>query len=583
MVAKPIVDEDTLDIPIPEASNLVLDDYRRLTGPGLLWDNTGAIFDVLFQDFDPEDVIKSWQVQVHRVLDALNWGNQETIERRFDGGVTLALSAPMDQLYSAMFAGLTAWHFCAADLLGQTPGDFDAMVLDLKQVMIEEANPALIALIDAAAKHGIDILSDDEEVSIGHGIGSQVWPVTNLPAPQDVPWHRLHDIPVAMITGTNGKTTTTRLSAAIAKAGGKISGLTSTDFVRVGDDILDRGDYSGPGGGRMLLRDPRLEIAYLEVARGGLLQRGLPLRRARAALVGNVAADHLGQYGISTVEEMAEAKFAVHRTLAEDGVLVLNADDPYIVAEANHTLATVWWYSLDPVAPQISDALANGAPCAWLDNNHLMFHDGKKTSSLIHVNEIPITMGGAARYNILNALGAVCLSYALGLSSAAIITGLSGFGNNPQDNPGRCNEFRVNDARVFVDFAHNPHSISAVIEAMASIPAKRRFILLGHAGDRSDQDILDVTQCALSLQPDYVVAAEVPEYLRGRKLGEVTALIQTGCKEHGLRDDQVIVAQSPAQGVAEIMQRLLPEDLALLLVLSERDKVFEMLEQAGTT
>lgn len=257
--------EDALSIPIPSSEHLMLDDTRHLTGPGLLWERPGAVLDVFFDDIAPDALILVWQRNVRRVLDAVGWLDQSHIERQFDGGVNLAISAPMDQLYSAIFVAQTAWHFSAAELLGEEPSDFAPMIDDLKSVMQREVNPRLIALMYEANRRQIDILSDDDDVSLGHGMGSQTWPVTELPDPKDVDWGKLYNIPVALITGTNGKTTTTRLCSAIAKASGKTAGLTSTDFVQVGDDILDHGDYSGPGGARMLLRDPRLEIACLEV------------------------------------------------------------------------------------------------------------------------------------------------------------------------------------------------------------------------------------------------------------------------------------------------------------------------------
>ncbi|MBL4891989.1 MAG: hypothetical protein JKX91_09235, partial [Rhizobiaceae bacterium] len=326
--------EDALTIPIPVSNQLVLEDARRLTGPGMLWDHPGAVLDISFGTLDPQQLIAIWDGYARRVLEAVGWDGEHIINRQFTGGMNLAISAPMDQLYSSIFVAQTAWHFCAAQILDQPAGNFDTMIGNLKTVMAREANPDLIALIDAANLHKIDILCDDDEISLGHGNGSKVWPVNNLPSPDMIDWDDLHNVPVALITGTNGKTTTTRLCAAIAKAAGKVAGLTSTDFVRVGDTILDHGDYSGPGGARMLLRDDRLEIAYLEVARGGILRRGLPVRQAVAALVTNVAADHLGEYGVNTVKDLAIAKFAVHRTLAHNGVLVLNADDKYVVAQA---------------------------------------------------------------------------------------------------------------------------------------------------------------------------------------------------------------------------------------------------------
>ncbi|MCK8463391.1 Mur ligase family protein [Aliiroseovarius sp. S1339] len=569
--------ENALDIPCAQSDHIRVDDVRRLTGPGLLWDYPGAVIDIFFEDDSGDRIVALWQTHARRVLDALGWQAQHLTSRRFQGGVNLAISAPMDQLYSSIFAAQTAWHFCAADLLGEAPGDFDSRIADVAAVMEKEKNPPLIALIAAADAHGVDILCDDDEISIGHGIGSKVWPVDALPQPDQVDWAALHDVPIAFITGTNGKTTTTRLCAAIVKAAGKVGGLTSTDFVRVGDDILDRGDYSGPGGARMLLRDPRLEVACLEVARGGILRRGLPTRRARVAVVTNVANDHLGQYGVNTVPELAQAKFAVHRTLAEDGVLVLNADDAFVVAEAANTAATIWWVSLDSENLQVKSARDNGDPCAYLRDDALVFFDGQSEQAMISVAEVPITMNGAAKYNVSNVLEAICAAKAMDLSDDAICKGLSTFRPDPKDNPGRCNEFAHNGARVFVDFAHNPHSIAAVCEALSSLPAKRRFIMLSHAGDRSDQDIQDLTLTALQFQPDIVVTAELAGYLRGRELGDVPNLIEKAAIGAGLSADQMQGADSPTQGVRMIMDQLQPGDLALLLVLSERDEVFELL------
>ncbi len=573
--------EDALTIDIPQADHLSLEDSRRLTGPGLLWDHPGAIVQIAYHDIPADRIAQKWHHHARRVLDAIGWQNEQIIERGFDGGHNLALSAPVDQLYSAIFAAETAWHFAASEILGKKPGNFDAMIADLTAVMAQEAHPALRALLQAGQMRGLDVLIDDDEVSIGHGTGSQTWLVSDLPAPGDVRWNRLHNAPVALITGTNGKTTTTRLCAAIARAAGMVSGLTSTDFVRVGDDVLDRGDYSGPGGARMLLRDKRLEVAFLEVARGGILRRGLPTRAAGVAVVTNVSADHLGQYGVNTVEELARAKFAVHRGLADDGVLVLNADDDYVLAEAAHTDATIWWFSLDSANPRVVQARASGTPCAWADAGQVIFFDGQDIHDVVHVRDVPITLAGAARHNIQNVLAAVCVAWAMGIDPAAIARGLSDFRGDPKDNPGRLNEFAVNGARVFVDFAHNPHSVAAVVDTVSDIPASRRFVLFSMAGDRTDPAIDEVTRSALGLNPDVIVPAEVPEYLRGRKEGEIGNMITAIARGQGMSQDQIIPASSPSQGVKVIIDMLKPGDLALLLILDERNAVFDLLRQAG--
>jgi len=571
---------EALEIPVPEDPSLVLEGCRRLLGPNLYGTETGAVGDALVTDTAPERVLALWSKYLRNLLDAMGWTAETSVGRSFQGGCNLYLSAPVDQLYTAAYVVEAAWYLCASDLLSLPSRPLAEMADDLKLVSEQEADPPFRSLAAAAAARGIDRLLDNDKFTLGHGTGSQTWSTASLPETPD--WSLLHDIPVALVTGTNGKTTTTRLIAAMGRAAGKVSGLSSTEFVKVGDDILDKGDYSGPAGARLLLRDPRLEIGVLEVARGGILRRGLPITRARAAIVTNVASDHLGQYGIMTVPELAEVKLAVHRGLAPDGLLILNADDPQVVTTATSVSARTAWFSLDPATPQIAAARADKRPCGWLQDGQIMLSDGKSEVALIAAANVPLTLGGAARYNIENALAAALAARALGLPDAAIREVLATFRSDAKDNPGRANEFAVNGARVFVDFAHNPHSIAAVTSALAAVPAKRRFILLSHAGDRSDDDITGLVKGAFALGPDYVVAAENPKYLRGRALGDLPALMRTVCLGQGLAADHILMAASPFDGARQIIERLEPGDLALLLVHDDRQKIFDLLTSQAT-
>lgn len=570
--------ENALDIHWAQADHIRTDPVRRLTGPGMLWDRTGAVVDIYVENIDPERVLTLWHTHARHVLDALGWQEEKIACRAFDGGATLAISAPQDQLYTAVFAVQTIWHFCAADLLGATPQAFEPMIDDLKTVMAREANPALIALIQAAAAHDVDILVDDDEISIGHGAGSRTWPLAELPTPEAVAWAELHDVPLAFITGTNGKTTTTRLCAAIARAASHVVGLTSTDMVQVGDDILDRGDYSGPGGARMVLRDSRVQLACLEVARGGILRRGLATRRATVAVVTNIAKDHLGDYGISTLADMAQAKFAVARTLSAGGVLVLNADDPHLVAASKDVMAAICWFSLDPASPQITQARALGQACAYVRDEALVYSSGTTGTWTIPLKDVPITLSGAAKHNTRNVLAAICACTALGIAPEVIRSRLSSFVSDPKNNPGRFNEFSHNGARVIVDFAHNAHSIAAVCEATASMPAKRRFLMISQPGDHSDEVIDEVTATALQFRPDLIVTAEIADYLRGRALGETPTLIKNCAIAAGFAANEILPASSPSAGAKTILDQVQPDDLALLLVLSDREAVFQILQ-----
>jgi cyanophycin synthetase len=569
---------DALEVAIAASDTLSTGDCRRLTGPGLMLDSPGATLEASYSGFAPARVEALWHHHARRVLEAIGWGGETTAARHYAAGIAVAISAPVDQLYSATFVVQAAWSFVAADLLWQPRSDFAAMTADLVDVMAREADPPLRALSDAATGRELEVLADDEWVTLGHGAASQSWPADQLPASDAIGWAALGNLPLGLITGTNGKTTTTRLAMAMARAAGKAAGLTSTDMVRLGDEVIERGDFSGPGGARLLLRDKRLEVGFLELARGGILRRGLPVRQGAAAVVTNVAADHLGEYGINTVAELAQVKFAIRKGLGPKGRLILNADDPPVVAEAARLgLTEAVWFSLDANAPEIVAARAEGQLCGYLSDGALWLSEGGKPLRLTDIARIPIAMGGAARYNLSNALAAACLCHALGIVAPAIANALEGFHSDPKDNPGRCNEFAHNGARLFVDFAHNPHSIAAVTGALATVPSKRRFVMMAHAGDRSDDDIRGLARGACALGPDFVMVTELPGYLRGREAQEIPALLRAECLAQGIRADHILEAASPSAGVAKIMELVQPGDLALLLVHSERDKVFRML------
>ncbi len=565
---------DALTIPVPDDPALVLDGCRRLLGPNLYSGLPGAVGDGLSPGFDAGQVLDLWQEQARLLLDGLGW-KAELVLRPFAGGGSLFLPAPIDQLMTAAYVVEGAWHLAACKLLDHPAWPQARMIEELRRVAALEANPALPRLAEAAESRGIDRVLDDDAITFGHGKGARTWETDGLPDLSELA--SLHDIPLALVTGTNGKTTTTRLIAAMGTAAGRVAGLSSTDFVRVGDQIIAQGDYSGPAGARLLLRHPGLEFAALEIARGGILRRGLPVGHARAAVVTNVAADHLGQYGINSVPDLAEVKLSLRRGLVPGGALILNAEDEMLRRMAPGRTPAPVWFALDPAREEIRAARAAGRPCGWLEAGTIRLSDGRSVRDLIAAADIPLSLGGAARYNIENALAAALAARTLGIPDEAIRQALAEFRSDAKDNPGRANEFSVNGARVFVDFAHNPHSIAAITSALAAVPARRRFVLLSHAGDRSDAEIRALAEGALALGADTVVAAENPKYLRGRQPGEVSGLLRQACLDRGLPPERVLLAASPFAGVEAILRLLAAEDLALLLVHDERDRIFDLL------
>ncbi|MDC1286990.1 Mur ligase family protein [Gammaproteobacteria bacterium] len=573
-----------MDIPELESEQLIVDSCRRLTGPSLVWSEPGAILDILIQDMDMEAVLECWYRQLQQLLADVDWGEPRLTHRRFENGYNLLLAAPIDQLYSAVLALETAWYFSACELLEQAIQSRGSLLEALRSEMLEERAPALIEIENAAARHDVDFLVDDETISLGHGIGSRSYPIDQIPSPDAVDWSVIHNLPVAMITGTNGKSTSVRLLDGIASSAGQVSGVTSTDFVRVGAEVLDHGDYSGPGGARLLLRDSRLEVAFLEVARGGILRRGLPLRRARAALVTNIAADHLGQYGVNTLAALAETKFAVARTLADDGTLIANADDNETVDFlATRPQPRLCWFSLDKSNLQIQRQLSLQQACCFCDKGKLIYFDATGLTEICAINAVPMTLQGAALHNVSNALGAIGVARAMGYTAAQISTGLQRFHSDSSDNPGRMNYFRLhNSARVIIDFAHNEHGVSAIVDTVGRMPARKKWALFGSAGDRSDEHIAAIARGACTINPDHVVITELADYLRGRSRGEVTQIMKQACLQSGIEEKCIHLADSPIAGVKLALAEMQADDLGLFLVLSQRDQIINHLKSQSS-
>ncbi|HAU68097.1 MAG TPA: Mur ligase [Gammaproteobacteria bacterium] len=560
---------------------IVFDEVRRLTGPNLLWEHPGAIIDVLGEDIGNPALSAAWLKWSRVILDEFGWIDSQSIARVFSGGASLAISAPTDALYTACDLAELIWTCCDAELSGSPILDWHAALADVRSALTEEANPRLLELIERASAEECLALSDEDEFSLGAGASAQTWSVDSLPDPATVNWSQFSSIPIAYVTGTNGKSTSVRLAAEIALSAGLQAGLTSTDFIRVGASILGEGDYSGPSGARTLLRDNRCEIAFLEVARGGILRRGLPINKVDAALITNVASDHLGQYGIDTVDELAQVKFVVGKALNEHGVLVVNADNELTVNETKRFCeqqkVNLCWFSKDLNNPLIAAQVENGGRVVYVEGSMVVYRHGDQRTDVLTVTDIPMTFDGHAQHNVENVLGVVGLCVALGISFDAIRAGLKSFASDPSDNPGRGNLYKISGAQVVVDFAHNQHSMEAVVNLVENMPAKRRLVMFGHAGDRSDKDIMDVTDAVFKIRADYYLLCEYENYLRGRELGAIPVLMDSRLKELGVDDADIVRVNDSLSGAKWAMDNAQPGDVVLLFVLDNREAVHQFL------
>ena len=554
-------------------------DSRRLTGPGLVLDRAGAVADVRVADDRRDELIAAWRDAATRMLVAVGWTNERVVARRFDGGASLALTAPPDSLYSATDLNEWAWAAAVAAVGGRAEPEFSAAAERLRGAIAEERNPRLLAIREEARRRGLTFLSGEGAVSVGAGTGAIVWRMKRLPAVERIDWSRAHEIPVALVTGSNGKTTVVRLLGAMAAAAGRVTGMTSTEGVLVGGKVVKEGDYSGPEGARRVLRHPKVDTAILETARGGLLRRGLTIERADVAVITNVAADHLGEFGVQDLRQLAETKLLVARAIGPGGRVVLNADDPVLVEAATTVRAPIVWFSLDAGHDVIRRHTEAGGAAAVVEGDVLVLVSGSKRQAVAPVADLPIAAGGAARHNVANALAAAAAAGGLGIPLDAVRATLLRFGRDPADNPGRANVYQLGGIRIVVDYAHNPHGMAALAATLDTLPSERRLVMIGQAGDRDDAAIRELARAALALRPDRVIAKEMGAYLRGRAPGEVPGLIADELRRAGMPEGAISKPGGEVAAAREALEWARPGDLLVLTLHQERRKVIELLEE----
>ncbi len=551
-------------------------------------------------------LLDAWRARVERVGARLGWAAVQTVVRRHATGASLALAAPCDQLFLA--TEVNEWAVCAA-LIERDPVRFrhleQALVAaaiaaaedsanpaaDIPPVIDEsaalerflrlaalEANPKLRALLDAAATRGLPHLLDDAELTLGSGIGGRSFALTDLPPVAAVPWEELRGIPTALVTGSNGKTTTVRLLAACARANGWRAGYNCTDGVFLDDEALALGDYSGPAGARRVLREPRTQAAVLETARGGILRRGIAVSHADAAIITNVSSDHFGEYGIDDLDGLADVKFAVAALVAPRGSLVLNADDARLRARGDGFVARwgdpsrMGWFALDADQPALREYRLRGSPTCGVRAGRLCLSQGGIVHDLGLVSGMPLSMGGIAVYNVANLAGAALVAFLLGIPASTISAVFGRFGGRLEDNPGRMMRFNVRGASVLIDYAHNADGLHGFLKVADHLRARggrdgrggRLGLLLGHAGNRTDADIQALARVAVEFRPDLVVVKENESQLRGRAPGEVPQIIRAELLRLGFPESAAPVRSGEVEAARLAIDWARPGDVLAL-------------------
>ena len=385
-------------------------------------------------------------------------------------------------------------------------------------------------------------------------------------------------IPIITITGTNGKTTTTRLIAHLFRQRGQRVGYTTTDGVYIDQTCIEQGDCTGPLSARKVLQDSSVEVAVLECARGGMLRSGLAFDVCDVAIVTNVAADHLGLNGIDTLEDMVRVKSVLPETVKPDGYAILNADNEYTYQMRENLHCQVALFSTKPNNPQIDAHCRAGGVAAIVDNGFVAIQKGTTVIQVMEVGAIPLSFGGKALFMIENILAAALAGYCQGLTVEHIAEGLRTFMPSGTNTPGRMNIFDFKEFSVLIDYAHNPHGLKALGQYIQQTDAIHKVGILTGVGDRRDEDILELGQIAGELFDEIIIRLD--EDMRGRPANEIVALLTEGIQAV---NEQMLITYIPdeLEALSHAIQHARPS--TLIVHLTEKIKrAIEVVAQAQT-
>jgi cyanophycin synthetase len=406
-------------------------------------------------------------------------------------------------------------------------------------------------------------------------------PAEDDDAPEMIPT-ATRSIPIIAITGTNGKTTTSRVVSSVLRRTGRKVGTTSSAGVYIDAEQVIAGDYSGPAGAHRVFDEPGIDVAVLETARGGMLLRGLAFESCDIGVITNVTEDHLGLHGIYSLDKLTDVKSLIARYTRPEGFVVLNADDPRVLGMRNVTQARPFLVSRKPVSEDVKTHVAAGGWALTVadDLDVIWWHDGER-DVLTSLRDIPMTFAGRAPHMVENALCAAGALLGLGLSAAEVRDGLRAFRNSAHDNRGRLNVYEHNGATIVLDFAHNVAGLEQLIAFGKNFVANggKLTAVIGTAGDREDSVFREIARVAAS-QADALMLKDSHKYLRGREPGDMPALMREGVAAAG-RDIPVQVADSEREASLLAFGEASTGDVVVLMCIEDYEYLIPWLDEHG--
>lgn len=539
----------------------------RLLGQNRFFAVAGSIMDISLSEVNNQEIANLYIKELDKVLEKLPIKEYEIKQLVFPEGINIALRYPYDLLMTACEILDWVWLEVVDNLDKELPIRTQKGI-DIFTQMIEENQRIILRKIyNKALEKKVNFFIHKDWIVLGSGVSQFRVKQHKITKLSDIPWKKIANVPMVLITGTNGKTTTTRLTEFICRKSGLKSGYCSTDWVMVGGRKVAEGDLSGPTGHQYVMMHPKLEVAVLEAARGGIVKRGLMPNYAQVATVTNIAYDHIGQNGINTLTDLANAKAVVYDGLADDGIAIVNLDDEHIMSLDIKNIKS--YISTKLSETDIVEYLTEDNYVVYLDNEIVTLQTLKHKHHIINIKKVPLTVHGLATYNYENTLHAVALSYGIGIKIDDIKYGLKKFGADDKSNFGRWNYYKSKrHGHLVVDIAHNPAGLDNILTLANGFKQLHNLtgrigLMYGNTADRRDT-IPEIAAIINKHNVDFVVIKEFQESLRGSELGEMPQVFYDELIKQGYASEKIKVIPNEYEAVQYILSESKQDDFTLL-------------------